>query len=579
MTALRLGVAFSALLLAARLDADEWPRFRGPNGAGRSDSTLPVSWTPDANVAWKVTLPGAGVSSPIVVNDRVFVTCYSGYGLDRENPGDINNLKRHLVCLDAGSGEKLWQKDFEAVQPEDPFSGIGVTAHGYASHTPVSDGQRVYVYFGKSGAFAFDLDGNQLWQKNLGTESDPWKWGSAASPIVFENLVIVTASAESQAIVGLDAKTGEEVWRQEAAGLDGMWGTPAIIEAGGRTDLVMSVPKEMWGLDPSTGNLRWYCEATGAEQAHSSPITGGGMVFAFTGRGGGSVAVRAGGDGDVTDSNVVWTGRDSARFGSPVGHKTNLFLVANGVLSVIDGKTGKRTKQTRLQGGGSGGGRSFGGSLDYASPVIAGDNLYYVNGKGETFVFTLGADPEQVSINLVTTDSETFGGTPAISNNRMYLRSNKHLYCVADSGANVRPNASANLIAKANPGQEAGGGDRRRGRGGRGGPGGGFGGGRGGPRGGFDPSAIFSRRDSNNDEKLTLDEVEGSPIADRFAEIDKDGDEAITMQEFRDGMRGMFRGGGRGGPGRGGRGGRGGFGGPEREDNRPKRAQRPQSAT
>lgn len=510
----RISFTICAFILASvqGLHADDWLRFRGPGGASHSESSIPASWTPTDNLAWKVELPGAGVSSPIVVGDRVFVTCYSGYGLQRNDPGDIKNLVRHLVCFDVRTGDKVWQQDIAAEGPEDPYSGIGVTAHGYASHTPVSDGKHVYAFFGKGGVHAFDLDGNRIWNVDVGKESDPWAWGSSASPVVYKNLLIVTASAESQAIVGLSTSTGKEVWRQEASGLDGMWGTPILAKIDDqRTDLVMSVPKEIWGLDPATGKLRWHSKATGSEQAHSSPIVDGDHVYAFTGRGGGSVAIKIGGSGDVSDSNVVWTGRDSARFGSPVGHASNIYLVANGVLTEIDGKTGEKISQKRLEGGAPGGG-GF-GSADYASPVVVGGRLYYINGKGEMYVFSLGHEPEQISINLVTTDSEKFGGSPAVSNNRMFLRSDKHLYCVADSGKPIELNASLNLIAKADTSDNAGG-RPQGGFGGRGGFGGNrTGGGRGGPGGGG---------------------------------------------------RGGFGGGGRGGPG-----------GGEKEDSRPERPQRP----
>jgi len=508
--------------------ADDWLRFRGPGGSGVSGDAepLPTQWSPKANVAWKAALPGPGVSSPIIVDDRVFVTCYSGYGLSRENPGDMKDLMRHVVCVDLQTGEKLWQDDVPAVLPEDPYAGIGVTAHGYASHTPVSDGQRLFVYFGKSGASAYDLDGKRLWATPIGTESDPWAWGSSASPVVYGDTVIVTASAESQAIVALDKTNGKEVWRQEAEGLDGMWGTPTLVKVDDeRTDLVMSVAKEIWGLDPATGKLRWYSEATGAEQTHSSVISGGGLVFAFTGRGGGSVAVKVGGRGDVTDSNIVWTGRDSARFGSPVGYKSNVYLVANGVVTSIDGKTGKKIDQVRLQGAARGGG-GF-GSLDYPSPVVSGDKLYYLNGSGQMFVFQLGDELKQISVNRVTGDAESFGGTPAISDGRMILRSDKHLYCVTDQGDPVDPADNVSVATEDDdPAAEGRGGFG----GGRGAPGGRARGGqgRGGPPGGF-------------------------------------------------GGRGEGRGGpGAGGPGRGGPG-RGGPGG-EREDDRPDRPQRPEPA-
>lgn len=574
------------VLSCTALHAEDWSRFRGPNGSGTSTSSLPVSWTPTANVAWKSELPGPGVSSPIIVGNRVFVTSYSGYGLDRNKPGEIANLKRHLLCFDAKTGKKLWQKDVAASLPEDPYSGIGVTAHGYASHTPVSDGENVYVFYGKSGVFAYDLNGKDLWQADLGKESDPWAWGSSSSPILYEDLLIVTASAESQSIVGLDKKTGKEVWKQEASGLDGMWGTPVLVKIDDqRTDLVLSVPKEMWGLNPKNGKLVWSSNATGADQSHSSAIALGDTVVAFTGRGGGSVAVRAGGKGDVTEKNVLWTGRDSDRFASPVAYKDNIYLVANGMLTAINAKTGEKISQVRLKGGlpGAGGGGGF-GSADYASPVIAGDKLYYTKGTGETFVFDLSSEPKQISVNVLTTDKESFGGTPAISNGNIYIRSDKNLYCVTSMQENLAPNASESLLAKVDDnapeerprgGFGGGGGGFGGGGFGGGGGGGGFGGGgRGGP-GGFDPAAMFKERDKDGDGKLSVEEVAGTPMADRFADIDKDKDKGITQEEFRASMQGGF-GGGRGGPGGPG-GGRGGFGGGRSEDKRPKRQQRPSS--
>ncbi|MCG8649138.1 MAG: PQQ-like beta-propeller repeat protein, partial [Pirellulales bacterium] len=244
-----VGVSALSCLLISTASAD-WLRFRGPNGSGISpdSSATPVNWSPTKNLKWKTKLPGPGVSSPIVVGDRVLVTCYSGYGLNRQQPGDINHLKRHLVCIDRASGDLLWERSVKAALPEDPFSGIGVPSHGYASHTPVSDGENVYVFFGKSGALAFDLQGNQLWHKSVGTESDDKRWGSSSSPILYQDLVIITASAESRALVGLNKRTGAEVWRQETDGLTDVWGTPLLVQLKDRTDLVIGVPYEFWGL-------------------------------------------------------------------------------------------------------------------------------------------------------------------------------------------------------------------------------------------------------------------------------------------------------------------------------------------
>lgn len=519
---------FLVLLGAAQLQADDWQRFRGPNGSGVSAETtpLPASWSPVANIAWKSELPGAGVSSPIVVGNKVLVTSYSGYGLERQNPGDLADLQRHLLCFDATTGEKLWQVDVAAAQPEDPYEGIGVTAHGYASHTPVSDGTNVYAFFGKSGVYAYDLNGKELWHTMVGQESDPMKWGSSSSPILYDDILIVTAAAESQSIVGLDTATGKEVWKQEASRLDNMWGTPILVDVSAdRTDLVMGVPREIWGLDPKTGKMRWFCEATSAQQAHSSIVVdqANQTVFAFTGRGGGSVAVKPGGSGDTTQESVLWNGRENDRFGSPVTVDGKVYLVANGVVNMIDAQDGEVLEKTRLEG--ASGGR---GSSDYASPIVADGKLYYLNGSGQMFVFELGEALNQVAMNRVTKEQESFGGTPAVSDGKLYLRSDKYLYCIADKGDEV--NADDNVVANAAP--EAGEG------GGRGGFGGGRPPGAGGGRPGGGEGGGFRGRPGGN--------AEGGGRAGG----------------------GRPQGGGRPGGGRG----RGG----EREDNRPERPERPE---
>jgi outer membrane protein assembly factor BamB len=519
---------------------------------------VPSTWSPSSNLDWKIELPGPGASSPIIVNGRVFVTCYSGYGLSQEAPGNIEDLVRHLVCVDLQSGKKLWQRDVPVSLPEDPYSGIGVTAHGYASHTPVSDGQNVYVFFGKSGVHAFDLDGNKLWEAEVGKESDPAKWGSSSSPIVYQDTVIVTASAESQAIIGIDKKTGKEVWRQEAKGLDGMWGTPSLVQLDdGRTEMVMCVAKEMWGIDPQTGKLLWYADATGAEQAYSSVILDGKRIFAFTGRGGGSIALEAGGRGDVSESNTVWTGRDSASFASPVRHGSKLYVVAQNVLKVVDAETGERIEQFRLRGVERTGGRF--GSLDYPSPVIIGDRLFYLNGSGQMYVFALGDETEQIALNRFTTDKELFWGSPAVSDGKLVVRSSNHLYCIADKGQTV--DQDQQLLAGADePEAEA----PNEGRAGTEGERGGR----------FDPMSMFNGMDRDQNGQLTEVELEGNPMADRLKTLDKDGDKSISKEEFSSGIAGLFsrRGGGGGG------GGRSGSYGARGEDKRPERPQRPEIA-
>ncbi len=282
-------------LSTARAD---WTRFRGPNGSGvaADKDATPTTWSDKENLKWKIALPGAGVSCPIVVGDKVFVTCYSGYGVNREDIGKEKDLKRHLVCIDRATGKTVWEKVVPSTAAEDPYQGMGVPQHGYASHTPTSDGKNVYVFFGKSGVLAFDMAGNQLWQASVGTKSDDREWGSSSSPILYEDLLIVPAGAESRMIVGLDKYTGKEVWKTDATDtLGSVWGTPALAKVGENTELVIGAPSEIWGLNPKNGKLRWYCPYVDSDQFSSSVVVDGDTVFAVEGRGGGSVAVKAGG--------------------------------------------------------------------------------------------------------------------------------------------------------------------------------------------------------------------------------------------------------------------------------------------
>jgi outer membrane protein assembly factor BamB len=426
----------------------DWRRFRGPNGSGVADEaeTIPTEWSPEQNIAWKAALPGPGVSSPIVVGQHVFVTCYSGYGLDRENPGNLDSLQRHLLCFDLTSGALQWQRTVAAVQPEDPFSGAGVPSHGYASHTPVSDGQRVYAFFGKSGVHAFDLEGNPLWQASVGTASDEHRWGSSSSPILYDDLVIVTASAESRALVALDKATGQRVWKQEASGLGNVWGTPLLVQVDEeRTDLVLGVPYELWGLNPQNGKLRWFSEAMETDQYSSSIVTKDGVVFGIEGRGGGSIALRVGGTDDVSEKNVLWSGNDSSRFGTPLVYQGKLYFFSNGVANAIAASDGQEVFQGRLpeakansrdpepaEGERRGGrGRRRFGSIDFASPIAANGHVFYFKDDGTGYVLRAGDTFEVVSVNRTTNAGEHFGGTPAISDGRILVRSDKHLYCIA----------------------------------------------------------------------------------------------------------------------------------------------------
>ncbi len=439
-----LGLGALAILFGVTtVQGEDWLRFRGPNGSGISTGSkpLPAKWSATENMKWKVKLPGPGRSCPIVVGDRVFLTCYTGYGTDQRDAGNQKDLRRHLLCLDRKTGKTLWSKIVEPILPEDRYGGM-FAENGYATHTPVSDGQRVYVFFGMTGVLAFDLEGKQLWHVNVGIQSDPRNWGSSSSPILYKNTVIVTASAESQSLLALHKDTGKVVWRQEAAGFGAVWGTPILVEVHkDRTDLVLGVPNEVWGFNPDTGKLLWHSEVQQTDTYCSSLVAQGGVVYSIEGMGGGSTAVRVGGTGDVTKTHVVWSGRDRNRVGTPLAHEGRIYYISNRMANCIDAQTGKRIYQERLSGvtttatpmGGFGGKRGFGGGQDYSSPVAADGKLFYLQRNGTAHVLKLGPEFAQLSANqFAAEEGEDFSATPAISDGELFIRSSKYLYCVGN---------------------------------------------------------------------------------------------------------------------------------------------------
>ncbi len=216
-------IAAVSISLVTSLPAADWPCFRGPASAGiSSDAEIPTQWSDDDNLRWKLKLPGKGFSSPIVVGDHIFVTCYS------DADGDLANLKRHLLCVERREGKVVWSKVVPSAAAESRGPSFG-TNHGYASHTPVSDGEHVYVMFGSEGVLAFDMKGNKLWQKSVGAENASM-FGSASSPILYGDRLIVTAGAESESIRALDKRTGEELWKAPASSLSRCYCTPFIVK-------------------------------------------------------------------------------------------------------------------------------------------------------------------------------------------------------------------------------------------------------------------------------------------------------------------------------------------------------------
>jgi len=305
-------------------------------------------------------------------------------------------------------------RDVPAVQPEQSK----VRDHGYASSTPLADADRLYVFFGKSGVFAFSHEGVELWRADVGANTHGW--GSAASPVLYQELVIINAAVESESLVALNRQTGKEVWR--AGGMKESWNTPILVPvAGGKRELVVAIAGKVLGFEPGTGELLWSCATGIGWYMVPSLVNNGDVVYCIGGRTGGGLAVRAGGRGDVTASHRLWTLNKGSNVSSPLYHEGHLYFFHEnlGLVYCVEAKSGKLVFEERLAEAGQ----------FYGSPVLAEGRIFGVTRHGRGFV--LAAEPRfaQVARNDLG-DRSSFDASPAVDGNRLLIRSDKFLYCL-----------------------------------------------------------------------------------------------------------------------------------------------------
>lgn len=340
---------------------------------------------------------------------------YSGYGLE-PNEGEQANLRRHVLCFDRNEGKLLWEKTIEPKLPEHNYQGEG-SYQGYAGSTPITDGERLYVFFGKTGVFCFDLEGKELWQASVGEGISGW--GSGCSPILYGELLIVNASVESNSLVGLNKLTGEKVW--EAKGIDAAWNTPLVIDAKERKELIVSIQNHVLGLSPDTGIEFWRAEGV-HRYVCPSVVAHDGVVYAIGG-GHTSLAVRSGGTGDVTESHGLWRLTKGSNVGSPIYHEGHLYWASDngGILCCQNAATGEVVFQERLD---PGPGRIW------SSPVLVEGKMYFVSQHNGVFVVAAEPTFKQLAHNVIEGDDSRSNGSLAVSNGAFFLRSDKNLYCI-----------------------------------------------------------------------------------------------------------------------------------------------------
>lgn len=400
-----------------RLDAADWTQFRGPGGLGISaETSVPTTWSSTENVVWQVDLPGPGASCPIVVGDRVFLTSYTGYGVDPAAIGEPKDLRRHLLCFDRATGKERWTKTFEPRLPEHGYQGEGAY-HGYAAGTPATDGERLYVFFGKSGVFCFDLDGNEKWHTLVGDGTSGW--GSGTSPVLYKDLLLVNASVESGSLLGLDKLTGKEVWK--AGGVRSSWNTPLLLEAEKRPEVVVSIEGRLLAFDPAKGTALWNADGV-HRYVCPSVVAHAGVVYAIGG-GHTALAVRAGGEGDVSGTHTVWKEKKGSNVSSPVYHDGHLYWASDsgGFICCQNAATGETVYQQRMEPS---------PERIWSSPVLADGKLYFVSQHKGTYVVAAKPKYELLSHNVFEDDDSRTNASPAISGGRIYLRTDRRLYCI-----------------------------------------------------------------------------------------------------------------------------------------------------
>jgi outer membrane protein assembly factor BamB len=386
--------------------AKYWPRWRGPSGQGIVEpGGYPDQWSDTENVLWKVDLPGAGNSSPIIWADRIFLTAAQDKG-----------KKRSILCLNRADGKLLWEvaapdANPEQIQPK----------NGYASGTPSTDGEHVWAYFGNHGLICVDFTGKVVWQQGFG-EMDAYH-GTSCSPLLYKDRVIVFQDHRSKSgsfVAAFDKKTGKELWktaRKEKVG----WGSPIAIRVGDRDEIIVSSEFRVYSYHPDTGKELWSC-AGNLVEVTPTPAVGHGLLYCCSGRVGPTLAIKPGGSGDVTKTNIAWSVNTGSPFiPSPLVYGDYLYMV-NDIVSVgrcYDAKTGKLLWNERM-----GQVSKHGFS---SSPIGVDGKVFFTNDSGETYV--LQAGPEYKLLHVNKLNALTLA-TPALLDGKWYFRTDKQLLCI-----------------------------------------------------------------------------------------------------------------------------------------------------
>lgn len=413
----RLSAALALLaFLSGPAAADDWPAFRGPAGNGVCEETgVPLTWSADKNIRWKVPLAGPGNSSPVVSGDRVFVTCASDKG-----------KHRGLYCFDRRDGRLVWQRVVDYDEPDPTHA-----TNPYCGSSPAADGKRVVVWHGSAGLHAYDYEGRPLWSRDLGKFRHIWGYGS--SPVFYGNAILLNCGPGKRTFVtAIDRDSGKTLWQVDEPGGDegqeepgekpkwiGSWSTPVVAKIEGRDQVLVSLPHHVQAYDPADGKVLWSCDGLG-DLVYTSVLAGDGIGVSMGGYHGPAIGFRLGGSGNVTQSNRLWhvTAKNPQRIGSGIILGEHIFMVNEpGLVQCLDLHTGSERWKDRL-----------GGEKVWASIVAAEGRLYVTDEAGTTFVFA--PNPERLELLAKNNVGEGTNSTLAISDGQIFLRTFEHLICI-----------------------------------------------------------------------------------------------------------------------------------------------------
>ncbi|MEW6207107.1 MAG: PQQ-binding-like beta-propeller repeat protein [Acidobacteriota bacterium] len=435
-----LAAMVSLATSAAAPRGSNWAGWRGAEGQGVSDEkNLPVEWSDTKNVRWKMPIPGRGFSSPIIWGNRVFLTTaiegdvipgqkavvHKIGGQEFKHPDWVSSDRSHtfkVLCLDSETGKVIWERTAYEGKVFDHRHRKG----SFASPTAVTDGQHVYAYFGSEGLYCYDFKGNQIWKTTFGGVPT-LGMGVGTSPVLYENLLIIQCDqdeGETSFIAALDKKTGKEVWRQKR-NVQVSWSTPVIARTTARAELITNGNEWIISYDPATGKEWWRCKGVESNAIHT-PLVSRDIVIVSAGfpakR---TLAIKLGGAGDITGTpNVMWKyEKGTAYVASPILYGDYLYLVTDkGILSCLDPRTG----EVKYEGGRVPIPASF-----MASPVAYEGNILLPSEDGDTFVVKAGIKHEIVRTNSL---GEPVYTSPSIAGGKIFIRGEKHLYCISKMG-------------------------------------------------------------------------------------------------------------------------------------------------